>query len=238
MDGEWREQELAEGSGSGHGAEGDRAPAFRQQLAEGADHRGYRAARQAEADQQAGRKIEHARRRRRGREVEPERVHGDAGAQHARRAKLVSNGAGERLSEAPQQVLDRDREREHVSAPTVRLRQRREEEAERRARTERQDRDRAPAQHDHDGNSPAEGPGGGCSDVGHGSSGPATIVVQLAQPYGGIVRACIRQCMAATAEAPFEWASSASRRLPRRMAGSRGGAGKQAGEVLYVICSN
>ena len=141
--GDRREQELAERAGRRHRAERDVAPAFRQELAERADHHRHRRARQAQADQDAGGQMQHLRRRRARGEIEPERIEDDADAQHPRRAVFVGDRAGERLAETPQQVLQGERQREHVAAPAVRLRQRREEEAERRARPERQDRDRA-----------------------------------------------------------------------------------------------
>ena len=143
MHGDRREQELAERAGRGHRAERDVAPAFRQQLAERADHHRHRRSRQAQADQHAGRQMQHLRRRRARGEIEPERIQDDADAKHPRRAVFVGDRAGERLAETPQQVLQRERQREHVAAPPVRLRQRRQEEAKRRARPERQDRDRA-----------------------------------------------------------------------------------------------
>ena len=43
---------------------------------------------------------------------------------------------GERLADAPEQILQREREGEDVAAPVIGVRQRREEEAERRARPE------------------------------------------------------------------------------------------------------
>ena len=55
--GERREQELAERARRRAGAERERAPAFRHELAERADHHRQRAAGQAEADQHAGREM-------------------------------------------------------------------------------------------------------------------------------------------------------------------------------------
>ncbi len=70
-------------------------------------------------------------------------IHQRAGAQHARGAEAVGDDAGERLADAPQQILQRQREGENVAAPMIGARHRREEKAERRARPKRHHRDQA-----------------------------------------------------------------------------------------------
>ena len=59
-DRERRKQELAERAGRGAEAEGERAPLRRHQFAEGADHEVNESRDEAEADQHAGREVEHA----------------------------------------------------------------------------------------------------------------------------------------------------------------------------------
>ena len=77
---ERRIEELAEGAGGGAGAEGERTPGFRQELAEGADDEVEGAAGEAEADQHAGAEMQHARRRGIGHDDEPDGVEKGAGA--------------------------------------------------------------------------------------------------------------------------------------------------------------
>ncbi len=95
-------------------------------------------------------------------------------AQHFHRAVAVGDHAGERLANAPQQVLDRDRERENVAAPVIGARQRRQEEAERRARSECDDREHTAEHNDHHRRAPGRHlrcRGGGRGGGGHWSSG-------------------------------------------------------------------
>ncbi len=153
--GERREQELAERSGRGAETERERAPRFRQELAERADHDGEGAARQRKADEQAGAEIEQARRRRMRHEDETGRIGDRAGPQHAHRAITIRDRAGERLKGAPQQVLDRERPGEDVTAPSIGERHRVEELAGRRARPEAQHADHTAAGDDHDRGAPS-----------------------------------------------------------------------------------
>ena len=114
---------------------------FRQELAERREHDGEARAGEAEADQHAGREMQHARRRGIGHQREPGRVDHAADRKREQRAVAVRDRAGERQCRAPQQVLDRDREREHVAAPAEFLRcHRLRGEAEHRARPESEDR--------------------------------------------------------------------------------------------------
>ena len=153
-DRERRKQELAERAGRRAETKCRRAPLRRHQFAERADHDGERAARQAEADQHAGRQSQHQRRGRIGHQVEAEPIEHGAEREHARRAVAVGNGAGDRLADAPQQILNSQREGEDVAAPMVGLRQRRKEKPERRTRPEADHRDQAAAQHQHNGVAP------------------------------------------------------------------------------------
>src|SRR5262249_7265391 len=66
-----------------------------------------------------------------------------AGAEHAWRTVLVRDRTGERLPQAPEQILDRERQPKHITAPAVGARQRRQKETERRARPETDDRNDA-----------------------------------------------------------------------------------------------
>ena len=61
----------------------------------------------------------------------PRRKHQAASAQYADSAEPVGNDAGQRLTDAPEEILQRQREREHVAAPMVGKRHRGEKEAER-----------------------------------------------------------------------------------------------------------
>ena len=98
----------------------------------------------AEADEHAGREIEHPRRGRIRHQGETERI--EQRRRRTARARCRSDRQSRRRTAGrpPQDVLDREREPEHVAAPAVVLRHRREEEAERRARTEAQQRDQQP----------------------------------------------------------------------------------------------
>ena len=130
------------------GAEGDRAPAFRQQLTERGNHEVERAARQAEADQHAGRQIEHAGRRRLRHHVDAGGVEQRARDDHPHRAEAVGDRARERLRRAIEQRLHRHRQREDFARPAVRGGHGVEKQAERRARPETDQRDQAAADDD------------------------------------------------------------------------------------------
>ncbi len=88
-DRERREQELPERTGSRAGAERERAPVRRHQLAEGADHDGEGRAGKAEADHHAGGEMEHAGRARVGHAGETERIEDRADAQHPDRTVAI-----------------------------------------------------------------------------------------------------------------------------------------------------
>ena len=109
----------------------------------------------------AGAEVEHPGRGRIGHQDKADGIEHAAGAQHAHRAVAIGNRAGERLTDAPQDVLYRQRQPEHVAIPAVGLGHRREKEAERRARTEAQQRNHAAARHDHGGRAPADAGGAG-----------------------------------------------------------------------------
>ncbi len=78
-----------------------------------------------------------------------------AGAQHPAGAEAVGDNAGERLADAPQQILQRQGEGEDVAAPMIGGRQRGEKKAERRARPKRHQRDQAAGADDHRRRAPA-----------------------------------------------------------------------------------
>ena len=153
---ERRIEKLAERARRRAGAEGERTPARRQELAESAEHDRERAAGKAEADEHAGPEIEHPGRGRIRHQDETDGIEHAAGAQHAHGAVAIGNRAGERLTHTPQDVLYGQRQPEHVAIPTVVLGHRREKETERRARTEAQQRNHAAARHDHGGRAPAD----------------------------------------------------------------------------------
>ena len=71
------------------------------------------------------------------------RVEERAAAADETRRRSVGDGAGERLAEAPQEVLEGDGEGERLAVETAQLGQRVGEEAEARADAERDDRDEA-----------------------------------------------------------------------------------------------
>ena len=104
-----------ERAGRGREAHRPRAPVLRHEARERGEHDHERAAREAEPEQ-------HAAGQRERRAVVlcdisamPSDVERAAGGEHAAGAVAVGDRAGERLAEAPQQVLDRDRERERLA---------------------------------------------------------------------------------------------------------------------------
>ena len=99
-------------------SEGDRTPFRRQQLRERRENDHERGAGQAESDQDAGRKIEHRGAARVRHEREAGRVHQPTDAEHPTGAVAVGDHAGERLADAPQQVLQRERERRTRRGPS------------------------------------------------------------------------------------------------------------------------
>ena len=124
-DAERREQKLPERSGGRAEAEREAAPFRLHDFSESGEHDVERAAGKPEADQDAGGEIERDGRRRNGHQGKARRIEHDAGAEHAHGAELVGDGAGERLTDAPQQILDREGEREYIAAPAMRTRHRR-----------------------------------------------------------------------------------------------------------------
>jgi hypothetical protein len=142
---ERREQELTERSGGGSGAERYAALLERQQLAERRQHQIERAARQSEADQDPGADIKRQRRRRVAHHEETAGVENSADTHDAQDAEPVSDRAGKRLPQPPQQVLSREREAENVAAPGKIPAHRLNEKAEARSRPEAQQTDRATA---------------------------------------------------------------------------------------------
>ena len=142
-DAERREQELAEGAGGRAGAEGERAPAFRQQLAERRDHQVERAAGKSEADQHAAGEIKRARRGGMRHHENAGCIEQRPGNDHADSAEPIGDRPGKRCGSAVQEGLDRDREREHFAAPAICRRHRRKKETERRPGSEADHGDQA-----------------------------------------------------------------------------------------------
>jgi hypothetical protein len=152
---------LPERTGRGAEPEGERAPFRRQQLAEGREDDRERGTGEAEPDECAGGGIEQrcVRRMRHQREAGGE--HQRAGAEHPHGAEAVGDDAGERLADAPQQILQGERERKDVATPVIGLRHRRQEEPESRARPERHHRDQTAEADDEEGRAPGAGNGDG-----------------------------------------------------------------------------
>jgi hypothetical protein len=106
----------------------------------------------------SGTDIELQRRVRIAHDQKADRIHQRADADDAHGAELVGDRAGERLPDAPQQVLHRKSEREHVAAPAEFETHRLHEEADAGARPEGQHADQRPADHDHQRGAPAQTP--------------------------------------------------------------------------------
>jgi hypothetical protein len=136
-DGQRRIEELPERAGRGTEPEGERAPFRRQELSERRENDDERGAGQAEADERAGRYVEQRRARRMRHQGEAGGEHQGAGTEHPHGAEAVGDDAGERLADAPQEILEGEPEGEDVPPPMIGLRHRRQEEAERGARPER-----------------------------------------------------------------------------------------------------
>ena len=149
---------MPERAGGRPGAECERAPLRRHQLAECADHDRKGGAGEPEADHRAGREMEHSRRIRVGHGRQAERVEHRSDAENWRRSIAVRQRAGHRLGRAPEQHLDRERERKHVAPPTVRARHRGEKEAQARTCAETDERDQATADQNELGGAPGERP--------------------------------------------------------------------------------
>src|SRR5438067_319441 len=79
----------------------------------------------------------------------------NADSDHAQTAEPVSDRAGKRLAQSPQQVLQGKREAEDVAAPCEFSAHRLNEKAESRSRTEAQQGDGAAAGDDHKGRPPS-----------------------------------------------------------------------------------
>jgi hypothetical protein len=74
--------------------------------------------------------------------------------EHANGAEAVGDRAGERLTDAPQQVLERKGERKNIAAPAVLRRHRIEEQTGGRTRTVPQQRDQAATDENDGGRAP------------------------------------------------------------------------------------
>ena len=184
-DGQRRVEELPERAGRSAEPEGKRAPLRRQQLSEGREDDRERRAGEAETDESAGRCVEQRRARRVRHQGEAGGEHQGAGTEHPHGAVAVGDDAGERLADAPQQILQREREGENVAAPVIGVRHRRQKEAQCRARPERHHRDQAAEADDDERCAPRAGDGrrGSTSKVGH-----VRLFSLLMRARGGIAR--------------------------------------------------
>ena len=79
--------------------------------------------------------------------------------------RTVGDHAGERLADAPQQILQRERKGEYVAAPMIGARHRGEKKAERRTRTERHQRDQAAEADDQRRRAPSRRHGAGLGGI-------------------------------------------------------------------------
>ena len=148
------EQELSERARRSAGAEGERAPFRRHQLAERTDHDGEGGAGEPEADHHAGGEMKHPGGRSVGHRRQADRIEDRSHAQHRHRPEAVRHPSGEGLGGAPEQHLNREREREHVAPPAVFAGHRDEKESEPGAHPKAEDRDQATAHEDDGGRAP------------------------------------------------------------------------------------
>ena len=156
---ERQHRELAERAGGRRDAE-RHAPFFgREPASKHARDDAERDARQARADQHAGRQHEEPRRGGVGHQREPARVQEPAAEHHARRAEAVGDHAGERLREAPDQILHGDRQREGLASPAHFGRDRLQEEPEAVPDAHRERQDEAAADENDRGSAPIGGAG-------------------------------------------------------------------------------
>src|SRR3712207_3558136 len=98
--------------------------------------------------------MEHPRRRGIGHDHKAEGVEEGPGAEHARGAETVGDGAGEGLADAPEQILDGDRQPEDVASPTELARHRHLEQAGRGARSKADQGDQTTRKNDELGRDP------------------------------------------------------------------------------------
>ncbi len=159
-DAERREQELAERSCRGAGAECDAALFRWQQLAECRQHQVERATGEAETDQHAGAEIERQRRRGVAHQQQAAGIEHRAHRDHAEHAEAIGDGAGNRLSETPEKVLQRQRQSEYVAAPGGVAAHRLHEETEAGAWAEAEKSDSAAADDDDQRRPPVDGAAG------------------------------------------------------------------------------
>ena len=153
---ERREQELPERARGGREAHRPRAPLGRHEPGERGQHDRERRAREAEAEQHAAGQAQRGRVRAVRHQHRAGRVHHAARGEHPARAVAVGDRAGERLAEAPHQVLEPDRERERLAVEAAQIDQRVDEQPEARAQPVGDERDQA-AGHDDHGRVPAPG---------------------------------------------------------------------------------
>jgi hypothetical protein len=114
-------------AGDAHG----HAAFFRRHgTADHAENHRERGAGQADADQQAGTERQRPDRVGHAHQHQPRGVQDAADDHHLRRAQPVGQRAGERLRQAPDQVLQGDGEGEHLAAPAEIGAHRRQEQAE------------------------------------------------------------------------------------------------------------
>ena len=164
-DGKRRVEELPERACGRAKAEGERAPLRRQQLAERRQNDHERGAGKAESDQHAGGNVEHRGAGRMRHQREAGGIHQPADAEHPTGAEAVGDDAGERLADAPKQVLQRQRKGEYVAAPVIGGRHRGEEKAERGTRAEGHQRDQAAETDDQHWRAPSAARGAGLRRV-------------------------------------------------------------------------
>src|SRR5262249_59449319 len=102
-----------------------------------------------EANENADSEVEHRGRCRIRHENEANGVERAARAQHAHGTEAIGDGAGKRLANTPEDILNSERQSEYVAAPPVGLRHRREKKTECGARPKADHGDETPAANDH-----------------------------------------------------------------------------------------
>ncbi|MNH18840.1 hypothetical protein D3C79_785610 [compost metagenome] len=122
--------ELAERTGSAGNAHGHAALLRRHGTPDHAEDDRERGAGQADADQQAGTQRQRPGRVGHAHQHQPGSVENTANDHHPRRAHAVGQGAGERLRQPPDQVLQGNGEGEHLTPPAEVRAHRRQEQAE------------------------------------------------------------------------------------------------------------
>jgi hypothetical protein len=140
---ERREEELAHRARGGGQAHRPGAPIGAHEAREGGDDDRERPARDAEADEDAAGEREDARRGALGHERHAAGIDEPAHREDAAGTPAVGDRAGERLAEAPEEVLEGDRQRERLAVEPARLGEWVGEQPEARPDAEGDDRDEA-----------------------------------------------------------------------------------------------